>query len=164
MSDSAQSVSNHHHSLTAFADQFVESLLHLVFTLGIQGTRGFVEEQNFGLSDEGSGDCNALFLAAREFDASLANDCFVGIWEEALVMNELVGVWHLGSLVEHFEDFGISFVFDIESIDDVLFDFTDGVLMIICFFSLQAYEYSEYVGNVNAYGYLSLSAVPAAHT
>ncbi len=65
IANSAQSVGNHNNRLLSTADKQVESLLHLVLTLRVQGRRGFVEKQQLGLADQGTGDSDTLFLTAR---------------------------------------------------------------------------------------------------
>jgi len=42
----------------------VQSLLHDLLALSVQGRRGFVKEENFGVADQGPGDGHALLLAS----------------------------------------------------------------------------------------------------
>ena len=48
-------------------------MLDLDFVLSIESRRGFIEQQNFGLLEEGAGDFYALLLTARQFVATGTN-------------------------------------------------------------------------------------------
>ena len=52
----------------------VQSGLHDLFGFRVQGRGGFVEEEDFGVAQEGAGDGDALLLAAREHAAFAADD------------------------------------------------------------------------------------------
>lgn len=55
------------------SEQSAESLVDERFRLGIQGTGGFVQNQNVGLLEKGACDGDALFLTAGELRTPCAN-------------------------------------------------------------------------------------------
>lgn len=59
------------------------------FGFGIEATSGFVENEDGGIVDNGAGDLKTLFLAAREFDATLAD---LSIEATFQLHNKIVGV------------------------------------------------------------------------
>ena len=69
----AQPVSNNYHRLLALLEQLIQCLLHLVLTLGIQGTCGLVQKQDAWFADKSSRDSNALLLSAREAATPFTN-------------------------------------------------------------------------------------------
>ena len=64
--DRGESVGDADHCLLSLADKLVDGLLDEVLAFGVEGGGGLVEEEELGLSDEGTGDGDSLFLAAGE--------------------------------------------------------------------------------------------------
>lgn len=73
--DCRESMRDNNNSLTEFSvlQDLIKGLLDLVLRLSIQSTSCFVEEKDFGLSNQCSSDRNSLLLASRELDTSLTN-------------------------------------------------------------------------------------------
>ena len=74
--DSAQSVCDDDHGLLAFLKQLIERFLDLVLTLGVQGTRGLIQEQDAWFANQGTSDSNALLLSAGKSTTSFTNHRF----------------------------------------------------------------------------------------
>jgi len=68
--DGTQTMSDNDDGLPAKLNQLVEGLLHLVLTFGVQGTGGFVQEENLRLADESTSNGYTLLLPARKLDSS----------------------------------------------------------------------------------------------
>lgn len=66
-------------SCVVFLEKLVKRLVHKSFRLGVQSTRGFVEDKDVGLLDECSCDGNTLLLASGELSSSCASVCFKAI-------------------------------------------------------------------------------------
>ena len=64
-----------------------------LFAFAVEGGGGFVQNQDRGVFEDGAGDADALFLAAGEFDAALADMGFVGcaLLVVGEVLDEVVG-------------------------------------------------------------------------
>ena len=62
-----------HHDDQAVAGDVAQEVHDLDAGLGVEGTRGLVGEQDFGIVDEGAGDGNALHLAARHLRGLLVD-------------------------------------------------------------------------------------------
>ena len=62
-----------------FALELVDRLRELLGGLGVEVARGFVEDEELRLLEEGAGDGDALFLAAGEADAVLAEPGLVAL-------------------------------------------------------------------------------------
>jgi hypothetical protein len=71
--DRRKTVSDHHDCLIACLLELVECLLDLVFALCVECASSLVEQENLGLADERSRDCNTLLLASREPNATLSH-------------------------------------------------------------------------------------------
>lgn len=65
----AQPVGDDEHR--AAARRSVERLLHHALGFRVQGAGGFIQHQDAGVLDQGAGDGDALFLAARQRRTSL---------------------------------------------------------------------------------------------
>ena len=86
--DRAQTMSDDDHSLLLLLKQGVQSLLHLMLAFSIESTRSLVQKKDARLTNQGTSDGNALFLATREAHASLTDLCVEAFWEENLVVEE----------------------------------------------------------------------------
>ena len=64
----AQSVSDHDRG--PVVHHIIESLLHLSLGLFVESGGRFIEDQNLGLADNRSGDCDSLLLTAGKFASS----------------------------------------------------------------------------------------------
>ncbi len=93
--------------------QVAQGILDQMFALGVQRTGGFVEDQDFGIGEDGAGDGDALLLAAGEFVAAFADDGFVAFVE---LQDEVVGIGFLGGCLD-FRAGGVAF-----SVGDVVGD------------------------------------------
>lgn len=60
-----------YHYNKALACDFLYKVHYLDGSVGIERARGFVGKQNFGIVDEGAGDCHPLHLAARKLVGAL---------------------------------------------------------------------------------------------
>ena len=60
-----------YHYNKALACDFLYQVHYLDGSVGIERARGFVGKQNFGIVDEGAGDCHPLHLAARKLVGAL---------------------------------------------------------------------------------------------
>ena len=65
--DHADIVRDQHHGDSGFRFPVSNPLQEQVLTFGVHSHRGFVEQQEFGLVDQGAGDEDALLLATGEF-------------------------------------------------------------------------------------------------
>lgn len=81
------------HDRCAALQQGVKGVLHKFFALGVEGRSRFVEDQDFGILEYGSGDAQALALTAREFGAPVAD---VGVVARRTLHDEVVGVGDFG--------------------------------------------------------------------
>src|SRR6266567_5380990 len=63
----------------ASGGQLSQRLLNLLFRFGIERGRGFVEQKNWRVFQNGARDGEALLLAAREKTAFVANYCLVTV-------------------------------------------------------------------------------------
>ena len=68
-----QAMSDHDHGLLLLLQESVQSLLDLVFALGIECTSGLIEEQDARLADESTSDSDSLLLTTGEAHATLTN-------------------------------------------------------------------------------------------
>ena len=62
---------------------FVESLLYNPLTLRVQGRRGLVQEKDFGISEESSGNGHALLLPPTELSAFTPHISVVALQTES---------------------------------------------------------------------------------
>ena len=69
--------------------QRVQRLLHQTFRFGVERAGGLVQNQNFGVFQNGPGDGDALALSARQFHAALAHQGFHALGKR---LNEIQGV------------------------------------------------------------------------
>lgn len=53
----------------------VQCLLHYSFTFIVQGWGGHVQQEDFGVSDQCSSDCNPLLLPTTHLTSTLSNKC-----------------------------------------------------------------------------------------
>ena len=72
---------NNRHLPSAILQNLIKGLLHLVLRLCVESAGGFVEEEDFGLADEGACDRNPLLLPSTQLHAPLPNHRLVAIWE-----------------------------------------------------------------------------------
>ena len=77
----------------------VEAVLDHGFGLGVEGAGGFVENEDARVGENGTGDGDALTLAAGEFDATLAYDGVVSLGE---AFGELIDAGDAAGLHELF--------------------------------------------------------------
>ena len=62
--DSGETVSDH--DACPALPGLVQSILHILLTLCVQGRGGLVQEEDFGVPHQSTGDGNALFLTSRQ--------------------------------------------------------------------------------------------------
>ena len=124
IADSTESMGDHDYGLLARLDQLIQSLLHLVLALGVEGRSCLVEEEYFRFADQGTRNRNPLLLATGELNAALTNHSVVLEREQGLVMDEVEGVRLVTSIVHHRLYFLSGLVPKVETIDDVLTDGT----------------------------------------
>ena len=62
----------------------MQSLVDEGFAFGVEGGSCFVENQDIGIFEQGAGDGDALFLAARELGAAGADEGFEAFGLEIL--------------------------------------------------------------------------------
>jgi hypothetical protein len=79
MAHGAETVSDHEGG--APLDKSVEGVLNESLALGIQGTRGLIENENAGPLQHHSGNGKPLTLSGAQGDASLSNDLVVTVGE-----------------------------------------------------------------------------------
>lgn len=84
--DSAQAVGNGDGG--AAFHKGVETLLHSEFALGIKGRGSLVENKDRGIAEEGTGDADALALATRKVEATVADGGVVAVGER---LDKVVG-------------------------------------------------------------------------
>jgi hypothetical protein len=58
--------------------------LHFKFALGVESAGGFVEDQNRSVFENGAGDADALFFAAAEATAAIADSRVTPVCTEKL--------------------------------------------------------------------------------
>lgn len=115
--------------------EIFENSVDDIFTLGVNGGGGFVENQNTGISDDGSSEGDALSLATGEFSAFFADDCLITVGQQ---LDESGRLSLFGCLMDHLG--GGSGI----SIANV---FVDGVVEQECFLSYEADLTSEVSGS-----------------
>ena len=71
--DGAEAVGDEQGNLAAFGTDFPDGVGNFLLGEGIQGGSGFVEEEELGNPQQGAGDRDALFFAARQFEAALTD-------------------------------------------------------------------------------------------
>lgn len=98
--DGRETMCNTDDSLVACFDELIDSLLNEVFTLGVKGRSGLIEQQELRLSNQGSGDGDSLFLSTGELYTSLTNKCIETFWELRFVLNEIETVCLLASFLK----------------------------------------------------------------
>src|SRR4051812_3147172 len=65
----------------------MHGVLNDLFTLGIQGRGGLIQQQNGGIAQDGPGDADALLLATGELAPLVAND---GVVLLVLMLDEVI--------------------------------------------------------------------------
>jgi len=115
-------MSDHDHRLLGGLDQRVESLLHLVLTLCIQGTRSLVKQNDLGPADERSGDSDTLLLAAREAHTAFSHLGVEALWEEDGVLDKGERVSLAASLTQPLVDLGLARIAEVHTIQDIFLD------------------------------------------
>ena len=80
-------------------EEAVEGFLDEVLALGVEGARGFVEDEDLRVLQHGARDRDALLLAAGELDAALADARFVAFRKRR---DEVVGVRDTGGVLDFF--------------------------------------------------------------
>lgn len=78
-------------------EKCLEGLADEGFTFGIEGTGGFVENEEVGLEENGTGDADALTLPTTEESTAVANGGVVGLGE---LKDEVVGLGNLSRLLD----------------------------------------------------------------
>lgn len=68
-----------------------------MLALGIEGRSCLIKEKNLRLADQGASDGNALLLAARKLDTTLANKRLKALWEYGLILDEIERVCFIAS-------------------------------------------------------------------
>ena len=82
--DSCQAMGNHDRG--ASNHDFIEGGLYFALTLLVKGTCGFIKEEDVGLSNDGTSDCNPLLLASRQFGSSESSCDSVSLMELGLTL------------------------------------------------------------------------------
>jgi hypothetical protein len=67
--------------------------LHVKFALGVESAGGFVEDQNRSVFENGAGDAEALFFAAAEAAATMADSRVMAL---RIFHNEVMSVGEAG--------------------------------------------------------------------
>ena len=81
VSDGREPVGNDNAGLLSSRDQIVKSFLYLVLTLCIKCACSLIQQNDFRLANQGSGDSNTLLLATRQSDATLSDKTIKAFWE-----------------------------------------------------------------------------------
>ncbi|KAL3661086.1 hypothetical protein V7S43_013695 [Phytophthora oleae] len=117
LADRRQSMSNDDRRTPLQRHHLVQSFLHHLLALRVQGTRGFVQQQDVRVLQDGTSDGDTLLLTTRQL-LTLHTD--LGIVAVREFGDESVRVGHLGSFLDLFlTGFGS------ETVGDVLSDSTD---------------------------------------
>ena len=83
--DCREPMGDHDNCLRPLRYERVQSRLHLMFALSIEGTGSFVEQQDLWLSHKCPGDGDPLLLASRQAHASFTNFGVKPLWEQTLI-------------------------------------------------------------------------------
>lgn len=126
--DGTEAMSYNNDGLLALSNQLVEGLLHLMLTLGVQGTGGLIQEEHFRLANKGTSDGDTLLLPARKLNSSSSDKGFVTVREKLLVHDELVDGSLLASVVKHLNDLFLRLTFNVFLPDSVQNVVSDGVV------------------------------------
>ena len=76
----------------ASAHQVAEVVEDFVFSVGVDGREGVVEDENAGAAEDGAGDGGALLLASGEGDAALADCCVIAVGEGLDIVSDVGGL------------------------------------------------------------------------
>ena len=116
----AESVGDDDDGLLATLDEGVDSFLHLMLTLSVQSGSCFIEEQNLGLTDEGSCDGDTLLLSTGKLDTTLSNNSIINIREQISIVDEVVGARFTASIVHHLLNLLRRLACQVEAIGNIL--------------------------------------------
>ncbi len=133
MSDGAESVGDDEAS--AVLHELAERLLNKLFALRIEVAGGFIEDEDFGICEDGACDGESLALPSAEFDTPFTDDGVVAVGESA---DEFVGVGLNGGL---FDFVGIDLTTGVGDIlgdcavkeEDILFDDSQEAAVVVEF-------------------------------
>lgn len=78
--DGAEAVRDEQGNLAAFGADVADGPGDFLLGQGVEGGGSFVEEEEFGAAQQGAGDGDALFFAAREFEAPFADGGFEALF------------------------------------------------------------------------------------
>ena len=84
----------------AVLEELFESIVDLRLDVNVDSAGGVVEDQNWGIDEQGSGDRDSLTLAARQGVATLADDRVVALGHRH---DEVVGVGGPSGILNVFE-------------------------------------------------------------
>ena len=90
----------------------VQSILHNLLTLCVQGRGGLIQEEDFGVPYQSTGNGNALLLTSRQLTTSLPNMCVITIRK---LYDEIVSIGILSSCNDFFQGGSFSAQADILS-------------------------------------------------
>lgn len=72
-------------------DQIFESILDELFGFAVETAGGFIENQNFRIAENGTGDSHSLALAAGKFDTAFTDKSVIAVRK---FFNEFMAVGH----------------------------------------------------------------------
>ena len=84
MANGAESVGYHHTG----DGQLIKASRHHGLTVVVEGAGGLIEDQQAGLSHQGSGNCNPLALSTGECSASIGNHRLHAHWHGTDVIRQ----------------------------------------------------------------------------
>ena len=76
----------------AALEQMIQSFLNFLFAFGVEGARGFVQNQNRSVFENRTSDADPLLFAARKHAAAFADSRLVVV---GIVIDKSVGICHL---------------------------------------------------------------------
>lgn len=126
--DGTQAMSDNDDGLLAHSNQLVEGRLHLMLTLRVQGTGGFVQEENLRLADQSTSDGYTLLLPARKLDTSSSDKSLITIREKLGVSDEIVDRGLLAGIVKHIQEVDLSLTFSVSIFNTVEDVVSDGIV------------------------------------
>ena len=95
--DGGKAVSNHQSG--SAINQTLERLLDQRFRFSVNGRRGFIQDEDRAILQDGPGDGNSLFLTAGKLYPAFADDCLQPFGH---MLNELIHVGDVHRPVERF--------------------------------------------------------------
>jgi len=91
-----------------------------MFWLSIQSTGSFIKKEDFRLTNEGSRNCNPLFLATTQFYTSFTHHCLVTLGELFLAMDKIICIRLFTCVIHHPTNLFIAEWFEIKAVHNVV--------------------------------------------